>query len=398
MDDDLLLKAYKEELDQEFEGLMNWWRTYSIDEAQGGFFGEVGNNNVGIGQSSKGLVLNARILWTFSSAFLFKGSGEDLAVATRAFDYIFLHFYDAENGGFYWSVSANGEMLDGKKQIYGQAFAIYGLSAYHEATGDLRALQLAKETFELIEKYSYDDVNLGYKEACSRAWRGLSDLRLSEKDLNTEKSMNTHLHIIEAYASLYQVWENDQLAMAIRNLLFVFKRHMLTDSSHLSLFFSARWVPQSSIISYGHDIEAAWLLQECAEILGDKEEVSLFKMVAINLTHGVKESIDQDGGMFYEFDPKNDHMVREKHWWPQAEAMVGFFNAYQLTKDSKYLLKSIASFDFVKAKLKDREFGEWYWGIDPDGTLMKESKAGFWKCPYHNGRACIEILKRMGKP
>lgn len=387
------LAQYKTEVEQELYHLLDWWRTNSVDELQGGFYGEVDNDNQAITNAPKGLVLNSRILWTFAAAFLHKRDEADLALAKRAFNYIFDHFYDATHGGFYWSVRANGEMLDGKKQVYGQAFVIYGLSEYYKATGDEKALGLAKETFLLIEQYSFDSVNLGYIEAFDRTWQTMADLRLSDKDLNAAKSMNTHLHIVEAYANLYLVFKDERLAKAIKNLLFVFKKYIITESNHLSLFFSLDWQPQSSVISYGHDIEAAWLLQECAESLADEDEIAVYKSIAIELCDATIDGVDEDGGMFYEYDA--GYLVREKHWWPQAEAMVGFFNAYQLTNDTTYLARSIGSWAFIGDALKDRQNGEWYWGVYPDGVRMKENKAGFWKCPYHNGRACIEILKRV---
>jgi len=383
------LNEYKAAIEEELTALLNWWKMYAVDDAQGGFHGEVGNDNKAIPEQPKGIVLNSRILWTFSSAFLLKQQPDDLAIATCAFRYISDYFYDSSNGGFYWSLKADGKVLEGKKQIYGQAFAIYGLSEYYKATKDEKALEMAKETFLFIERYSYDPIHWGYTEALDQSWQAMSDLRLSDKDLNTEKSMNTHLHIVEAYANLYSVWKDERLAESIRKLLVVFKKYILTDNYHLNLFFTANWESQSSVISYGHDIEAAWLLQECAEILGDKEEIAVFKALALQLTDAVQNGIDEDGGMYYE------EGVCEKHWWPQAEAMVGFFNAYQLTGNNDYVLKSIKSWNFVKFNLKDNEKGEWYWGIYPDGTLMKENKAGFWKCPYHNGRACMEISKRL---
>lgn len=391
------LEDYKAAVGDELQVLLAWWKTNTIDELQGGFYGEVGNDNQALANEPKGIVLNSRILWTFSAAFLLRHEQDDLALAKRAFDYIVTHFYDAPNGGFYWSVTASGEMLDGKKQIYGQAFTIYGLAEYFKATGDEKALELAKETFAYIEQHSFDPNHLGYIEAFDQNWQTLADLRLSDKDLNAEKSMNTHLHIIEAYANLYQVWKDERLAKAIKNLLLVFRKYIITESYHLSLFFSVDWRPQSSIISFGHDIEAAWLLQECAEKLGDDDEVKRFKTIAILITAAATKGLDKDGAMYYEYDAKIHHLVAEKHWWPQAEAMVGFFNAYQLIGDFNYAAKSIKSWSFVNEQLKDHKNGEWFWGIYPDGTLMKENKAGFWKCPYHNGRACLEILTRLTK-
>lgn len=391
------LKSYRTAVDIEFQNLLSWWKTNTIDELYGGFYGEIGNDNLPIAEMPKGIVLNSRILWTFSAAFLLKRAEEDLAIANRAFDYVVANFYDSPNGGFYWSVNAKGEMLDGKKQIYGQAFTIYALAEYYKATGKEQALQLAKETFLLIEKYSFDPIHLGYIEAFDQTWQTLADLRLSDKDLNVEKSMNTHLHIIEAYANLYLVWKDERLTQAIKNLLFVFKKHIISESNHLRLFFTADWQTQSSVISFGHDIEAAWLLLECAESLADEDEISTFKFFASSIADSASKGLDNDGGMYYEYNAEEHHLILEKHWWPQAEAMVGFFNAYQVSGNSKYLAKSIKSWLFVNTSLKDSKNGEWFWGIYPDGTLMKENKAGFWKCPYHNGRACIEILKRISK-
>ncbi len=391
------LEWYKAAVDSELNDLLKWWKTNTIDELQGGFYGEVGNNNEAFAGEPKGIVLNSRILWTFSAASLLRQQLDDLVIAKRAFDYIINHFYDALNGGFYWSLSANGEVLDGKKQIYGQAFAIYGLTEYFKATGDEKALELAKDTFAVIEQHSFDPIHSGYIEAFDQNWKSLADLRLSDKDLNVEKSMNTHLHIIEAYANLYQVWKDEHLAKAIKNLLLVFKKYIITESHHLSLFFSSDWKPQSSIISFGHDIEAAWLLQECAESLGDDDEIEAFKSLSISIADAAAKGLDEDGAMYYEYDAELKHLVTEKHWWPQAEAMIGFFNAYQLTDDHDYLTRSIRSWQFIAGNLRDNKNGEWFWGIYADGTLMNESKAGFWKCPYHNGRACMEILIRLKK-
>ncbi|RZK43994.1 MAG: N-acyl-D-glucosamine 2-epimerase [Pedobacter sp.] len=386
------LKSFAVALDIELNEILHWWKNYTVDHALGGFYGEVGCSNIAIANQPKGLVLNSRILWTFSSAFLLKVNIDDLEMAKRAFVYLSSNFYDQKNGGFYWSVSAGGEALDKRKQIYGQAFAIYGLAEFYKATQDEYALRLAKETFLLIEKHSFDPIHLGYTEAFGQEWGTIEDLRLSEKDLNTEKSMNTHLHIIEAYANLYRLWKDERLEKAIRDLLFVFEKYVI--NNHLTLFFSKDWTPQSSVVSYGHDIEAAWLLQECAESLGDRKLVDTFKRFAISLTDAIAVGIDEDGGMFYEYDASRDHWVREKHWWPQAEAMVGFFNAYQITSDKSYLNQALQSWTFIKTSIKDQEKGEWFWGIYPDGSLMQESKAGFWKCPYHNVRACMEIVKR----
>lgn len=390
------LPDYQTALKAELRSILSWWTTYAVDDTRGGFHAALNNENGVLHGEPKGLVLHARILWTFSEACRLHPSAEDMAMASRAFNSLCTDFYDPLNGGFYWSVDADGDVLEGKKQIYGQAFAIYGLAAYYQVSKDPKALQLAQQTFTLIERHSFDVVNRGYIEALSRAWTKLDDLRLSEKDLNSEKSMNTHLHVIEAYARLFSIWPDHDLGKAIKQLLYVFRKYIISRSGHQHLFFSNTWMPQSALISYGHDIEAAWLLQESAEILGDQIEIAIFRKLAVKMANAVLAGLDTDGGMFYEYDKEQQHLLAEKHWWPQAEAMVGFFNAYQVSGDRMFLTHSFKSWTFVQNKLKDQVYGEWYWGTNPDGSLMDQPKAGFWKCPYHNARACLELIRRIG--
>jgi len=393
---DQVLGMYKEEVSQELHMLLDWWSTYAVDQEYGGFWGTVREDNCPEKNAAKGLVLNARILWTFSSAHMLTGNSAYLTMASRAFDYLAAHFWDDENAGFYWSVDDQGNMLDGKKQIYGQAFAIYGLAEYYKATDDEQALTLAKKTFHLIEKFSYDREYLGYVDAFTQTWQSGEDLRLSEKDLNEKKLMNTHLHVIEAYANLYAVWKDETLKERIKELLWVFDKHIIdSDIYHLKLYFTEDWKSRSGILSFGHDIEAAWLLLEAAEQIGDAEEISRYKGLAVKISQAVLKGLGEDGGLYYEYDADTAHWNREKHWWPQAEAMVGFYNAYQLNDDPKYLEYSLNTWSFIKQYIIDHEGGEWHWGIDTNGHLMQEGKASFWKCPYHNARACMEIMKRI---
>ena len=209
--------------------------------------------------------------------------------------------------------------------------------------------------------------------------------------------MNTHLHVIEAYASLYQVWKDPLLAERIEELLQVFHSYIIDKQTlQQRLFFLNDWQPQASVISFGHDVEAAWLLQECAEALGKKEWLSLYREYAVSMAAAALPALDSDGGIWYEYDPQANHWIKEKHWWPQAEAMVGFFNAWQLSGDEQFLKHSMRAWDFCRTFLKDKKAGEWYWGIAENGRPMAdEVKAGFWKCPYHNGRACLELIRRI---
>ena len=389
----MLLKA---KLETELKLILDWWAHYMVDEYNGGFYGSVSNNNEP-SDTEKGVVLNSRILWSFSAAYNFSPNEEYLKLAKRAVSYIEKNFIDYRYGGVFWSVDAKGKMKDGRKQIYGLAFCIYGLAEYYKASGDTTALIIAKDLFNNIEQYSFDKKHGGYIEAFTREWYNSGDLRLSDKDDNERKTMNTHLHIVEAYANLYAVWPNETLQQKIEGLLGYFDNYIINKTTgHLNLFMDDEWNSRSSLVSFGHDIEAAWLLQECAETIHHQFYINHYKQLALSLADAAAEGLDAtDGGLWYEYEPKDNHWIKEKHWWPQAEAMVGFFNAFQISGDEKYLQHSVGFFEFVKKYIKDNERGEWYWGIKEDGAIIKKEKAGFWKCPYHNSRACIELMKRI---
>jgi len=396
--DNLMINKLSRELRRELEEILSYWMIHTPDQENGGFYGRIGNDNRADKKADKGLVLNARILWSFSAAYDFTGKPEYRKMADRSFYYILDHFRDPAFGGLYWSLDYRGKMKDGKKQIYGLAFCIYAMAVYFQATGDLQALHLAKDLFEYIEQYSYDKERGGYFEAFTRGWQVMDDLRLSEKDENEKKTMNTHLHIIEAYAALYKVWKDKRLKNRIQELLQVFQEHIIDkESGHLHLFMDEDWKVKSSLVSYGHDIEAAWLLPECASVISDREWIDNCRALTVKLTDAACEGLDLDGGLWYEYNTAADELVREKHSWPQAEAMVAFIHAWLLTGHDRYLLHAFGSWNFIKKYIKDRENGEWFWGIHADHSVMEgEDKAGFWKCPYHNTRACMEVLKRIG--
>ncbi len=392
-----LLHQYKTEVKQELDNILAYWINHSIDQEKGGFYGKIDNNNIADIDAPKGLVLNARILWTFSAAMQMEPNEQYAAVAERAIAYIQQHFYDKQFGGVYWQVDAYGRPLNTRKQIYALAFCLYGLSEYYAATKNNTALLLSIELFNVIEQHSYDAQYGGYFEAFARDWKPLYDLRLSAKDANEKKTMNTHLHIIEAYSNLYRAWPDVQLKGKIVALLEIFDTYMIDAASgHLNLFFDDQWKVKPDVISYGHDIEAAWLLQECAEIAGDEKWISVMKKHAVKTAIAAADGLDTDGGLLYEYEPAHHRLIKEKHWWPQAEAMVGFLNAWQLTGDATFLKQSHNNWLFTKKYIIDHGKGEWFWGIDENHQIMQgQDKAGFWKCPYHNARACMEIVKRL---
>lgn len=393
------LAGFRQQLEEELQAILDWWMHHAKDEERGGFYGSVSDSNEHDSIAPKGLVLHARAVWTFAAAYRYTGQQQYLSEAENAFHFLESAFLDKINGGFYWSVDAEGHMLDGKKQIYGQAFAIYGLSELYLASGYQSALDYAIGLYEQLEKTAWDKQYGGYIEAFEQDWAPRADFRLSEKEENLCKTMNTHLHVIEAYANLYKAWPNPDLAARIRDLLDIFSDKIINHTSNRQrLFFTETWQPAGSIISFGHDIEAAWLLQECAVILGDVSYIDRFSQLAIAMAHAATDGLDADGGLWYEYEAATDHWIREKHWWPQAEAMVGFFNAWQLSGQDRFLQQAAGVWAFIKQYIRDKENGEWYWGVTANLHKMEgQDKAGFWKCPYHNSRACIEMGHRIGQ-
>ena len=374
--------------------ILPYWIHRMID-TRGGFYGRINGNDELVPEADKGAILNARILWTFSAAYRLLRRKDYLQVATRAKRVIINDFFDKEYGGIYWSLKNNGIPSDTKKQIYALGFAIYGLSEYHRATGDEEALNYAIRLFRDIEAHSFDTVKNGYREATTRDWQEIADMRLSEKDANERKTMNTHLHILEPYTNLYRVWKDEQLKEQIRNLVLLFiEKIKHPDTHHLQLFFDDDWNSKHSIISYGHDIEASWLIHEAALELGDTELLAKVEPVIQQIAVAASEGLTDNGGMMYETN--GTETDTDYHWWVQAETVVGYLNIYQHFGDKESLEKSLRCWDFIKNHLIDHTHGEWLWSVHADGTPNHEDdKAGFWKCPYHNGRMCMEIIERF---
>jgi len=378
------------------DNILPFWMCTMVDKENGGFYGRMDGNNIIHPHANKGLILNSRLLWTFSAMYQFQPTSEYQEMAYRAFDYLKKYFLDAIYGGMYWQVDYAGKPVDRKKQIYAQAFAIYGLSEYYKAFRIPKALELAIYLFEKIEEYSFDSQYNGYFEAFSQDWRLLDDLRLSEKDANELKSMNTHLHILEAYANLYKIWPDTILKRQLINLVQIFLEKILdAETYHFHLFFDEIWTVKSDTISFGHDVEGSWLLQEAAEALGDQELLSSIKKIALKMVNvALKEGFATDGSIYYE--KRNNHVDTDRHWWLQAEALVALINAWEISKDDKYLKKAKKTWKFISKKIVDRQNGEWFNKVSKQGKVSKdEDKAGFWKCPYHNTRSCIEVINRL---
>ncbi len=392
------LESLKSEVKDELvNNILPFWSEKMIDNKNGGFYGRIdGTGNV-YKDADKGCVLNARILWTFSAAFRILKNPEYLETAKRAKDYLSEKFFDYENGGVYWLLNSEGEMKDGKKQIYAQAFAIYALAEYYSVTGDKSGLEKAISLFQLIEKYSYDEKLGGYYEAFSREWGQLDDLRLSSKDANEKKTMNTHLHVLEAYTNLYKIWKNDFLKKQLGKLIEIFTDKIVNKVTYnLNMFFDDKWNDKTDLVSYGHNIEASWLIYEAATVLGNEAVTEKVENICIKIADASKKGIMSDGSMIYEKFFNSDRIDTDRHWWVQAETVVGFLNAFYLSGEKGYQDLSLAAWKFIKENIIDKKDGEWYWSVNEKlQPNLKEDKAGFWKCPYHNSRMCFEILEKI---
>jgi mannobiose 2-epimerase len=378
------------------EDILPFWREHTLDERRGGFIGQMSNDLHVQENASKGLILNARILWTFSAAYAYTQDERDRTLARRAYAYLTDHFLDRDHGGYFWELDPYGAVLDDKKKIYGQAFCIYALAEYHRVFNQPQALAQATDTLRLIESRASDPRHGGYLEVMSPDWRPCEDMRLSDKDMNTAKSMNNHLHILEAYTGLLRASQDAALAIRLRELIGLFRRQILNaEQTHLRHFFDETWTPQSDSYTYGHDIECSWLLCEAAEALGDPELLAQVRDTAIRMARAaLAEGLDKNGGLFYE--GRDGRVINpNKEWWPQAEAVVGFYNAWQLTGDEAFREAAVRCWQFIEKRIVDHVHGEWFWCIRPDGTPdPSQPKVSQWKCPYHNSRCCLEIIHR----
>ena len=381
------------------ENILAYWLRLR-DTKRGGFYGQVTGDEVLVPDAPRGAILNARILWSFAAAYRLlktkdkrqktkdkrQKTKEYLEAAEEAKRYIKAHLIDKEHGGCYWSVTAEGEALDTHKQFYAQAFMLYAFSEYIRATGDETAKPIAESFFRVLEDYGRDRQFGGYVEAASREWQSLSDMRLSDKDENTVKSQNTNLHVLEAYTNYYRIAPTAEVREALLSLIQTMQEHVILPNGHLGLFFDEQWRPTSAQFSAGHDIECSWLLNEAADVLGiDCDET------VCRLAEAAQEDLHEDGS------------IGERTWWEEAEAVVGFVNMWEKTADAQrqktkdYIELAERTYGYILDKLIDKEHGEWFWEVLPDGTPnRKEDKAGFWKCPYHNSRMCCELIERLG--
>lgn len=406
------LKLYRNKFHQELENILTWWQDHGVDKSGDGFYGAADLDGNPVPDANKSCVLNARILWTFSAAAKLTSNEAYREMAGRAFRVISEKFTDHESGGFFMELGPDNKIADDIKHTYAQAFALYALSKYYELEPSPGLMDTIQSTYHLLEEKTSDEQSLGYVEAFTRDWQPIEENRMA--DNNEPRSMNTHLHVLEAYAALYKVWKDDGVRERLTGLLNLFLHMIIRDDGHLGIFFDAAFNETKSskgICSFGHDIEASWLLPEAAEILGDEEIISEMKKTAVKMADAVERvGVDKDGGLFLESDRFGSHVRTNKHWWLQAENLVGFMNAFELTGDDKYWETVKLSWDFIDSHVIDHDRGEWYTKVnrlgvpfltepedDPSPYYRNDWKIDPWKCPYHNGRAMMELICRIDR-
>jgi mannobiose 2-epimerase len=364
--------------------IIPFWKNLRDDES-GGFYGEMSYALELNKKADKGGILNSRILWFFSNAYTALGDGDCLDCARHAYEFLKKAFIDAEHGGVYWSVDYAGQPKDDMKHTYNQAFAVYALASYYVASGDKDALGLAYELADVIEFKCRDEA--GYLEAFDREFKPIINEHLSENNITAHRTMNTLLHIYEAYTELYRADGAADIAHDLKRILGIFEQKVYNpDKKRLEVFFDHDYNSIIDLCSYGHDIEASWLLDRGTEVLGIPPP-GFTKELAAQI-HAV--ALDEDGSVFNECE--EGRVDTRKVWWVQAEALLGFLHA-------GYTETAGGIWEYIKAKVIDpRPGSEWLNELHKDGTPIEtKAIADPWKCPYHNGRMCIEVLNRAAE-
>jgi len=374
------------------EHIVPYWEGLKDDEF-GGFFGYKSYDLVTDKKADKGVILHSRILCFFSSCFELLGDNKYYMLANHAYEYLKNYCIDYELGGVYWMTSYDGKPVNDMKHTYNIAFAIYALSAYYNAVKKIEALELAKKLFNDIETKTHDQ--FGCCEAFTREWEIAENAVLSRSGIHAEKTMNTVLHIIEAYTEIYLAEKSEVVAEALKNQLYIVENKVFDNNTNsLKMFFDKKFDVQGDVLSYGHDIEASWIIDKAVEILGDQELIKKFNEMDLRLAENIyNKGYDK---VAINNECVNGNIDRKRIWWVQAEGVVGFLNAYQHSGNKKYLSAASNIWKYIKKYIIDiRDGGEWFNEVSyeniPDSTMPL---TGPWKCPYHNGRMCIEILKR----
>lgn len=372
------------------------------DNENGGFYGQMDNDLVTDKKGTKGVILNSRILWFYSqTAITFAETEPALAEharsqAAHAFAFLRDKCLDRENGGVYWMMNYDGTPNDTMKHTYNQAFAIYALATYYLATDIGEALDLAFELFETIENKCTDDV--AYLEAFDRNWQLIPNDALSENGLMADKTMNTVLHLIEAYTVLYKASYEEHVAERIRFLLDITEKKIYDhEHSKLLVFFDKKLDVIGDIHSYGHDIEASWLIDRACDVLGDEELRNKWAALDLKIAENIRNIAYDERGEYGSLRNERDNrkIDHKRVWWVQAETVIGFVNACEHGGDKSFADSAEKVLNWIEEYQTDKRSGEWFAEVTPEGELMPEvTIVNEWKCPYHNGRMCLELLTR----
>ncbi|MGN1415885.1 MAG: AGE family epimerase/isomerase [Oscillospiraceae bacterium] len=385
----MLIKECKSELENH---IIPFWDALRDDE-NGGFYGQMDNDLVLDKKGTKGVILNSRILWFYSSVYRSIGGEKNLGNARHAYEFLRDKCVDRENGGVYWMMNYDGTVNDSMKHTYNQAFAIYALSTYFLACGDKDALDLAFELFDTVEEKCTDDI--AYMEAFSKDWKLIENDALSENGLMADKTMNTVLHLIEGYTVLLEASKDKRVEERLRFLLDITADKIYDAQNHkLKVFFDVNLDVIGDIYSYGHDIEATWLIDRACDTIGDEKLIKDWQEKNLKIAEKIYNVALENGAVNNERE--NNVIDRKRVWWVQAESIVGFINAYSHCNDKKYLEAASSVWSWIKDhQIDKRSGGEWWAEVDfkgepmPDFTMVNE-----WKCPYHNGRMCLEVMAR----
>lgn len=373
--------------------LIPFWKALR-DEKRGGYYGYMDFYHRLDKGAEKGCILNSRILWFFSEAAMVLKDDSLLPYARHAYDFLQEKCLDREYGGVYWSLTCDGKPLDGTKHTYNQAFAIYALSAYYRLTGDREALTLARELFGLIEERCTDEG--GYLEAFTREFRPASNEKLSENGVLAERTMNTLLHVFEGYSGLYQAGRDPAVSAAMGRILDLYARRVYDpEKRRQTVFFDRDYHSLIDLTSYGHDIESSWLMDWGCGLLGDPALTERTAAINSQLADSVLKTAFDGRSLANECE--NGVTDGHRIWWVQAEALLGFVNEFAKHPERTDCRDAAAAlWRFITERVEDhRPGGEWFWRLDETGEPDRgKPTVEPWKCPYHNGRMCMELMRR----
>ena len=364
------------------------------DDVNGGYVGYMDYDLKKDEKAVKGCILNSRITWFFANAYMALKDESLLLEARHGYEFMQKFCVDQEKGGVYWSVNYDGTPEDTTKHTYNQAFSIYALSSYYDASKDESALTTAMELFHIIEERCMDEI--GYKEAFDREFHEIENDKLSENGVIADKTMNTLLHVFEAYTELYRVSGDEAVKKRLMWILDTIAEKIYNPTLHRQeVFFDREMHSILDLHSYGHDIETAWLIRRGTDVLGDDTYTEKMLPIILDLTGQVYRTAFDGQSLANECE--KGVVDENRIWWVQAETLIGFLNGYQLDPThTEYLEAARSVWRFIREHLIDKRPGsEWFWDVDKEGkSVSGKPIVEPWKCPYHNGRMCLEVIKR----